>query len=101
MGRSIGIADGNLVVRHDGIERLATLVGELVIPRDLIEWVQIGLPDAPSVWTAKRVGTAAHSETRAGAASGGTANATFSTSGIPSRRSSSAFVPEPPSTWWR
>ena len=58
MGRSLEIEDGNLVVRYDGIDRLATLVGNLVVPRELIESVEIGLPDAPSVWTPKRVGTA-------------------------------------------
>ena len=45
-------------VRYDGLDRVLTLMDELVLPHEEIESVGVGLAPAPSPWTPLRVGLA-------------------------------------------
>ena len=55
MARRIELAPDALVVRYDGLDRLATLVGGVRVPYGAIRLVRVGLDEVPP-WYAFRLG---------------------------------------------
>ena len=58
MSRAIGLTEEGLIVRYGGLDKALLLVSAVVVPRQLIESVELGLRDGPSVFTLRRVGVA-------------------------------------------
>jgi hypothetical protein len=56
MARSVELLPGAVRIRYDGIDRGVAGLGELIVPYDEIASVAVGLADAPSPWTLRRVG---------------------------------------------
>jgi hypothetical protein len=58
VGRSVEILDGAVRIRYSGLDRGIAGLSELVLPFQEIAGVDVGLADAPSPWTLRRIGLA-------------------------------------------
>jgi hypothetical protein len=56
VGRSVEILHGAVRVRYSGLDRGVAGLSELVVPFEEIASVGVGLADAPSPWTLRRLG---------------------------------------------
>jgi hypothetical protein len=56
MGRTVELDGTGVRIGYSGVDRALTLTRDLTVPYELIQEVDVGLADAPSPWTLRRVG---------------------------------------------